>query len=273
MLEKIPVLETHDSNGNPVRKCRTKEHCCWHIERLLAQDATLITDSAKCYGPIGNAWRPDITALDCNHSQGFSTPGPKSLAQGYEEGQVSSNLVEGVQNGLYKLGRQFVGCKIGSGSDVHEGRVKDFLIFTMNMNLNDRDVLQELFLVLRYLYGSMHVTTYEQVVCDELLLVAGNPPDYKKSEEEFEAFDLQVDPWVTRRGPKLPELYKEFSTMPENFEAAWFSLIDKRTEAALGSPSGDPPSHQPTRAQLTDTESQITAALLERGLNCGAHAD
>ena len=265
-LEKIPVLETQDTNGNLVRKCRTKEHCCWHIERLLARNATLITDSAKCYGPIGNAWRPDITALDCNHSVGFATPGPKSLQLGYEEGQVSSNLVEGVQNGLYKLGRQFLGYKIGSGTDVHEGRVKDFLVFTMNMNLNDRDVLQELFLVLRYLYGSMHVTSYEQAVCDELLLVAGNPPDYKKSEEEFEAFDLQADPWVPKKGPKLPELYKEFSTMPENFEAAWFSLIDKRTEAALSSTTGDPPSHQPTRAQLADMEGQITAGLLERGL-------
>ena len=151
-LEKIPVLETQDTNGNLVRKCRTKEHCCWHIERLLARNATLITDSAKCYGPIGNAWRPDITALDCNHSVGFAAPGPKSLQLGFEEGEVSSNLVEGVQNGLYKLGRQFLGYKIGSGTDVPEGRVKDFLVFTMNMNLNDRDVLQELFLVLFFLH-------------------------------------------------------------------------------------------------------------------------
>ena len=54
--------------------------------------------------------------------------------------------------------------------------------------------------------------------------------------------------------------------MPENFEAAWFSLIDKRMEAALSSTTGDPPSHQPTRAQLADMEGQITAGLLERGL-------
>ena len=53
-LERLPELEVTDQNGNTKKKIRTKEHCCWFLERLLAQNGRLVTDSAKCYLPMGD---------------------------------------------------------------------------------------------------------------------------------------------------------------------------------------------------------------------------
>ena len=56
-FERLPELVTTNRNGDEIRRVRTKEHCCWHLQRLLARNAHLVTDSAKCYVPLGEAWR------------------------------------------------------------------------------------------------------------------------------------------------------------------------------------------------------------------------
>ena len=110
-----------------VCRVRTKEHLCWHMNRLMAQGATVITDCHKSYGPLGNDIRPDLNKLDCDHSKGFSSPGPNSTAKGLTS--VSTNAVEGGGHGtLYKMVRMWLGCKIGKGSDEHEALVKDLAL-------------------------------------------------------------------------------------------------------------------------------------------------
>ena len=56
-FEKLPELEVTDRNGNTRKKVRTKEHCCWPLERLLALGGELITDQAKCYQQMGDVVR------------------------------------------------------------------------------------------------------------------------------------------------------------------------------------------------------------------------
>ena len=94
-FEPVPKLEWTDSRtGKQMCKIRTKEHLTWHIERLAAKGATVITDSHKGYRICGTELlRPDITHLDCNHSLGFSAPGKKAIAAGVE--RVNSNITEG----------------------------------------------------------------------------------------------------------------------------------------------------------------------------------
>ena len=110
-FEPIPKLEWVDSRTG-LQKCkiRTSEHLSWHIERLAAKGATLITDSHKGYQVCGTEkCRPDIIHHDNNHSKGFAAPGKKSIEAGIAK--VCNNMTEGGGHGtLYKLIRP---CMVG----------------------------------------------------------------------------------------------------------------------------------------------------------------
>ena len=108
----------------------------------------------------------------------------------------------------------------------------------------------------------MAVTPYEAEFCNHLGVVARDPPDYKALEEEFEAFNLEQDPWEVRRGPPIPELMKEFSTAPEDFECLFFQEIERTAMAAV-SATGEPASGQLPRALLVSAERELTARLLQ----------
>lgn len=228
-FEPVPKLEWTDSRtGKQMCKIRTKEHLTWHIERLAAKGATVITDSHKGYQICGTELlRPDITHLDCNHSLGFSAPGKKAIAAGVE--RVNSNITEGGGHAtLYRLVRPWVGRKIGTGSDEHELMVKDTAVAMMNWMWQGKDALQEFFLWLRFLYGSLEPTSLEKNVCKELSLTPRPLPDYKAIEELFEGIDLEKETWDFIVGPELPEVRKAQTSKPAFFECAWRSHIAVR---------------------------------------------
>ena len=85
--------------------------------------------------------------LDCDHSKGFAAPGPRSTAKGVTN--ISSNAVEGAHGALYKLIRQWMGCKIGRGSEEHEELVKDTALALLNWSWQLMDGMQQLFLWMR----------------------------------------------------------------------------------------------------------------------------
>ena len=45
----------------------------------------------------------------------------------------------------------------------------------------------------------------------------------------------------TFAGPKLPEIWKEFSTMPDGLEQLWFDYVTELGMSQVGSPD-EPPS-------------------------------
>ena len=92
--------------------------------------------------------------------------------------------------------RQWLGSKIGSGNDSHREGIKDLLCFMLRCRWQNKDTLQQLLLWMRYMYGNMHVTPYEEQACKLLGLVAGSPPDYAAIDKQYKDFDTQRDPWV-----------------------------------------------------------------------------
>ena len=246
-FEPIPKLEWVDSRTG-LQKCkiRTSEHLTWHIERLAAIGATLITDSHKGYQVCGTEkCRPGIIHRDNNHSQGFAAPGKKSIEAGIAK--VCNNMTEGGGHGtLYKLIRPWLGKKIGSGSDTHELLVKDTGVAMMNWRYQGKDTLQEIFLWMRYMYGSLEPTTLEKNICNKLVLEPGPVPDYKSIEEIFEGIDLQKSPWEFVVGPELPQIRKAQTTRPVFFECAWkahVAGVEQQREVSW-TQSNEPPSFQ-----------------------------
>ena len=112
-FELIPKL-AYEKNGTTKFHIKTKEHLCWWLQRLLAWNTTLITDSALAYRAMGEEYRPDVTHLDCNHSVGFAAPGPKSQLLNLSNGAVCSNAVEGAHSGS-GFGRPPRVSEIGNG--------------------------------------------------------------------------------------------------------------------------------------------------------------
>ena len=261
-FEPIPKLEWVDSRTG-LQKCkiRTSEHLSWHIERLAAKGATLITDSHKGYQVCGTEkCRPDIIHHDNNHSKGFAAPGKKSIDAGIAK--VCNNMTEGGGHGtLYKLIRPWLGKKIGSGSDTHELLVKDTGVAMMNWRYQGKDILQEIFLWMRYMYGSLGPTTLEKNICNKLVLEPGPVPDYKSIEEIFEGIDLKKSPWEFVVGPELPQIRKAQTTRPAFFECAWkahVAGVEQQREVSW-TQSAEPPSFQLPR-RLCD----ITAPFLSQ---------
>lgn len=266
-FELIPKL-AYEKNGTTKFHIKTKEHLCWWLQRLLAWNATLITDSALAYRAMGEEYRPDVTHLDCNHSVGFAAPGPKSQLLNLSNGAVCSNAVEGAHSALFRLIRQWLGCKIGKGNEEHELLIKDIGVSMLNWNWNHQDATQEVFLWMRYLYGSMEVTKFEEQILEELLLQPGPVPDYVTLEAQYEAIDIQQEDWKFLVGPPLPELRKSFSTAPENFAADWAAHIGRlvvmqeaELEAEVDS-DGEmaPASYQANRAEV---ECAFTSRVLK----------
>ena len=84
--------------------------CVLEVHNCLIYSSTIVQVSTNIL------WcRPDVIHLDCNHSKGFSAPGPLSEARG--ETRVSSNAVEGAHATLYKFIRQWLGTKVGRGKN------------------------------------------------------------------------------------------------------------------------------------------------------------
>ena len=137
--------------------------------------------------------------------------GPKSIAAGATN--ENSNLGEGGGHAtLYKLLRGWLGKKIGSsGSDEYEGLVKDLVVMMMNCNYStpQKDILQELFLSMRFKYGTMHPAVLEKNLCRKMGLEIRPVPDYGAVEATFLAINLEEEPWPFTVGPELPELHGE----------------------------------------------------------------
>lgn len=240
--ERILPLAYTTRNGEEKYKHRTKESLCWHIVRLAAWGGKVVTDCAKGYLPLGDYWRPDIDHRDNNHSKGFNVCGPKSIAAGATN--ENSNLGEGGGHAtLYKLLRGWLGKKIGSsGSDEYEGLVKDLVVMMMNCNYSTpkKDILQELFLWMRFKYGTMHPTVLEKNLCRKMDLEIRPVPDYEAVEATFLAINLEEEPWPFTVGPELPELRKGGSTAPFNWTARWgnyrhahWAALELEAEAAV----------------------------------------
>ena len=254
-FEEIPKLEVTDKNGNKKFQIKTTFNLCWHLERLVAKGGTVITDCAGGYKALGDTIRPDIKHLDSNHSKGFAVPGPKSIAAGVK--RCDSSAIEGTHSTLYNIVRPWLGTKIGSGSDDHTKRVKDCGVFMMNCKFDGQDILQQLFLWMRYLYGSMVPTPAEVRICEHLKLEIGDVPDFEKIQAKFESIDIQKSPWTFQLGERLPELCKWASSMPAEFEVKFSAF--RRDQAAqlafLGSALNSPIGSQPPRLPLREVTS------------------
>ena len=114
--------------------------CVLEVRNCLIYSSTIVqvfTNILWC--------RPDVIHLDCNHSKGFSAPGPLSEARG--ETRVSSNAVEGAHATLYKFIRQWLGTKIGRGKN--ELLVKDIGVMMLNWKWGSLDPMQQVFLWMR----------------------------------------------------------------------------------------------------------------------------
>ena len=110
-----------------------------------------------------------------------------------------------------------MGAKGGRGGPDQEEAVRDFVVMIMNFRFQSADVLQNIFLWMRYLYGSLKLTILEKQLNWDLDMEPG--PDFDEEEEMFEAVDLHQDPWPTPPllGPPLPEVTKTTTTRPVNF--------------------------------------------------------
>ena len=85
---------------------RDTKALCWHVERLMAPGGTFVSDCHKGYAAIGVTIRPDVRHLDCNHSEGFGAPGPKSIALGITE--ITSNAAEGGHSRFLQIMKKLV---------------------------------------------------------------------------------------------------------------------------------------------------------------------
>ena len=232
-FKPMPKLATLTKSGLIRFKIKTKEHMTWQLVRLCGWGATLVTDSVKGYGSIDQGkfpgMRPDVNHEDSNHSKGFAHPGPKSIAKGIT--RKDTNIVEGGGHGAsYKLGRGWVGTKIGSGSDKHEQHVKDLIVAHRNWNAKKQDSMQEMLLWLRLMFGTLKPTALENEVVALLGLQVGNPPDWDSALADFEAIDVQKEPWEFIVGPELPVRTKEGTTKPPGFELALSALVRSKQE-------------------------------------------
>ena len=116
----------------------------------------------------------------------------------------------------------------------------------MNWRYQGKDTLQEIFLWMRYMYGSLEPTTLEKNICNKLVLEPGPVPDYKSIEEIFEGIDLQKSPWEFVVGPELPQIRKAQTTRPVFFECAWkahVAGVEQQREVSW-TQSNEPPSFQ-----------------------------
>lgn len=122
----------------------------WHVERLVALNGTFVSDCHKGYSAIGVTVRPDINHLDCNHSEGFGAPGPKSIARGIT--QITSNESEGAHSLFFNMCKNITGTKTGKGSPEQEAAVRHIVAAFINWKWHNLNPLQQIFLWMRQLH-------------------------------------------------------------------------------------------------------------------------